>query len=399
MRPGPVAPVDRDVLVGAVVGVLVLAGALTWPAGSRFVEDAANELRSTIRGAQYVGYYADLDARDDRGARRFRLMFAPGRLPGIPTAPNVSVPLGVSMGPGGWAADGEHLVVFSAERMYLADRGGRLREIADLGPDLHFLWADWLTPRNDEIVALVGSAQGSRDPRRWLTRVRIGAGAETPRALPRPLSSVRGLSPSGRWLFMTRPAAAPGGCPERALLYDVEMDRLIEHADGLGRSLMVIGWMRDGRLMAAACGSSEGTIELFLAEPGTVPAVPLATLPWTDASPVPVIDPTRDRVLAAPGGGAAPATLVAIDAGGRRTDLGRIPAFTTSADETPLLETLSRDGRFLSFGSMHTAPAPASAGGPTVTRRTGVIELATGQVTEACTSRGALMGCTKLVLR
>ncbi|MBI2983467.1 MAG: hypothetical protein HYY42_04725 [Chloroflexi bacterium] len=402
MTRGPVAPVDRDVVIGFGVVVLTIAAALAWPLGSRFVEDAANELRLTISGAPYLGYYMGLDARDASGANAPRLMFAPGRLPGIPAVPNVAQPAFVTMGHGGWSWDGEHVLVVSAQRVYLGDRRGQLRQIADLGPDRHFIRAGWIGP--DEILTVVGSPEWlTQRDRRWISRVHISAGAETPRPISQGAARVLwgadireghvAASPGGRWIRWGTPDTS--GCREWSGLYDVENDRLSDLVDSKGRRLTAIGWLRDARLVTAFCDPAQGTIDIFLGAPESIPSAPLATLPWKPRSVIPVVDRPRDRILFAPGGGAEPATLTAIEADGRRTELGRIPAFTAYADESAFLWTLSRDGRHLSFGASRPSTTPAVAG--TVPQRAGVIELATGQVTNACPD--GPRGCGNLALR
>lgn len=399
MTRGPVAPADRGVFVGFGVVVLIMAAALAWTPGSRFVEDAANELGLMIKGASYVGYYVDLDARDAKGANAPRLMFAPGKVPGIAATPNVAQLPTVAMGQGGWSWDGEHVLVVSAQRMYLGDRTGQLRQIADLGPEFHFWRAGWIGP--EEILTVVASPQYVLDGRKWISRVRIGTGAEPPRLLSRSvaraLSSTdirpgpAAASPGGRWIhFWTDDAV---GCPVWSGLYDVENDRLIDLVDSRGHRLTAIGWLREARLVTAFCDPAQGTIEIFLGAPESIPSVALATLPWKPLSAVPVIDRSRDRILFAPWAGAEPATLIAIEADGRRTELGRIPAFTAYADETAVLGTLSRDARYLSF----SASRQIQAGGTPVLRRTGLIELSTGQVTNACTA--GPKGCAGLALR
>lgn len=377
----------------------VMFGALMWTPGSRFVEDAANEIRLMIQGAEYVGYYVDLDARDANGVNAPRLMFAPGKLPGIAAVPNVAQQFTAAMGHGGWSSDREHVFVVSAAKMYVGDRRGQLREVADLGAGLQFWRAGWVG--TNEIMAVVAPTDWMSDARRWITRVGMTTGAGVLRPLPE--SGARllrdpdireghvSVSPGGRWIRYG--SSQIDGCPQRSSLYDLESDRSIDLVDARGRRLMAIGWFSDGRLVTGFC-DPQGTIDVFVDAPDRVPSVPLATLPWRPLSVIPVVDPPRDRILFAPGGGSSRATLTAIEPNGGRTELGRIPAFTSSVDERAFIWTLSRDGRYLSFV---TSGQAVPGVGLQVLQRVGVVELATGQVTYACPP--GPRGCGNLTLR
>jgi hypothetical protein len=174
--------------------------------------------------------------------------------------------------------------------------------------------------------------------------------------------------------------------------YDIDRGIVVDLVNAAGRPLMALGWTRDGRVVSAYCDAQRGTMDLFVAAPDNTPSVPLSTVAWTRGSPLPFVDAARDRVIVAPGGGPGPANLLAVGLDGRQTVLARLPAFASDESERgPLLRiiylrSISRDERFLSFSITDANDS----------RRTGVIELSTGQVSYAC---GDDRECYQLTLR
>ena len=398
---------SNPVLVLAAL-IAIVAVALAWAPASQAVADAAKLIQRMITGVPYVGYYLDLDARDPNGFRKQRLMFAPGRLPGVPTVPEMigrTVNLDdLTVNFTSWSADGEHLIVFSGPRLYLGDRAGRVREVAAFAPEYAIVRAAWTGP--DDIIAVLGVAQlrdQNGDPiptlrsRNWIGRVHLGGSPDAPRAIPRAIGDFSGLafsSPDGRWVAVDRGYSRyrDPGCFELSAVYEIDADRLIDLVDARGRPLMAMGWLGDGRLVTGFCSPSDSTMELFLGAPDSVPSAPLVVLPWRPFAPAPIVDRPRDRILVAPRGGVAATSLIAVDPDGRQTVLGRIPAFTFSATTHAFITDLSRDERYLSVREVDTSGPPW--------QRTGVIELATGQITDACAGAPQPRdGCLRLTLR
>jgi hypothetical protein len=395
-----VAGARSEPLVVLAVAFALIATALAWGPASHAVADAARLIQRIVIGPPFVGYYFDLRPPDAEPKAGQRIAFAPGTLPGVRTVPEVAGPnvmltiTGPSGGSdGSWTEDGERLLLWAGARIYVGDRSGRVLPVADLGDGHTVLRAGWL--RSGEILAVLGPGPNEADRSRWISRIRIGSPAEVPRRVPGPITvwGVPPASPDGRWLTVDR---GRGTCTRAGFgasgVYDIDQERIVDLVDGAGRPLMALGWMRDGRLASAFCDAARGTMELFVAPPDTAPTGSLATVAWSRGSPQPFVDVARDRVIVAPGGGVEPATLLAVGLDGRRTELGRLPAVASRRGELgPLLQivylrSISRDERYVSF----------SVTDANDWRRTGVVELATGQVVYACPES---QECYQLTLR
>ena len=386
------------VVFAMVLALVELAG--LWAPGSRAVGDAARLIQRLITGASFVGYYFELHAPDADPHEGLRAIFAANTLPGDPPVPGVSgssVLLPISGPAAGsdpsWRADGERLLLWAGARIYLGDRTGHVRQIADLGAEYLVLRAGWVGA--DDVLAVLAPAPEIGGGARWISRIRVGTAPEAPRPL-RATIVVWGSppnSPDGKWLTVD---VGRGTCTRSGFgasgVYDIDRGIVVDLVNGAGRPLMALGWTIDGRLVSAHCDAQRGTMELYVAPPGSAPSVPLATVAWIRGSPLPFVDAARDRVIVAPGGGPGPASLLAVALDGGRTVLAQLPAFASDEGEGgPLLRivylrSISRDERFLSFSITDAKDR----------RRTGVIDLATGKVMYACSDDRE---CYQLTLR
>lgn len=379
-RPAPVLMFAMILL-----GVAALA---TWTPWTQTVGEAARVIRQLVSGGSFVGYYFDMRAPDADPRANQRVMFTAGTLPGGPTMPAVvgpSVVLPITGPAGGsdasWTADGEHLLLWAGARIYLGDRSGRVQQIADLGASFVVLRAGRLEAGG--VLAVLGPAPESDGRGRWISRIRPGSPPEEPRLVPASIVvwGYPPASPDGRWLTVD---VGRGTCTRSGFgasgVYDIDRGVVVDLVTAAGSPLMALGWTGDGRVVSAYCDAQRRAMDLFVVAPGDAPGVPLATVAWARGSPLPFVDPARDRVIAAPGGGPAPANLLGVALDGRQTVIAQLPPFASAESEGgPLLRiiylrSMSRDERFLSFSITDANDR----------HRTGVIDLSTGQVSYAC---------------
>lgn len=393
LAPGPRSFVPRTAtrsvpFMAFAMLVLVVAVVTAWTPVTQATGDAAQLIRRLIAGGSFVGYYFEMYAPGADARAGQRAIFTGGTLPGDPTVPAVAgagvlLPIsGPSSGSdASWTTDGERLLLWADAGIFLGDRFGHVRQVADFGAEYVVLRAGWLA--TGEVLAVLGPPPGRAGRERWISRIAVGSTVETPRLLQASIV-VWGYppgSPDGRWLTVD---VGRGTCTRSGFgasgLYDIDRGVVVDLVTVAGRPLMSLGWTRDGRVVGAYCDAERGMLDLFVTSPGSTPRTPLATVAWVRGSPLPFVDTARDRVIVAPGGGPTPANLLAITLDGHQAVLAQVPAFVSDESERgPLariiyLRSISRDGRSLSFSVTDANDR----------RHTGVIDLATGRVAFAC---------------
>jgi hypothetical protein len=354
---------------------LVLAAAYAAPSVREAVGEAGRVIQRILLGPPWVGYYIE-SARDPAGSPIQRVMFAAGSLPGTPTVPEV---VSRNAAHGQWSPDGERAIVRSGSKIYLGDRSGRVRVIADVGVDLMLQRASWVGA--DVIVGVADGADG----RAWIVRVRVATGEVSRRAIPVPLvGTVAPFSPDGRWLPV---ATGTGPCGEATALYDVANER-IAGLSGAGSSTFALDWLRDGSLVRVACDPVARKLDIHVGAPETALGPPTATVAWDPRGTFPVVDRGRDRILIFSPAGSDPTIVSALSPSGGITELARIPRFTTEDPSTEIFFVgLSRDARYLSVRVFEARSGQR-------VQRIGVIDLASGRATYGCD-----VDCVRLTLR
>jgi hypothetical protein len=361
--------------------VLVLAAALllvvTAISSPQFREAAAELTRYIQRvlfGPSWTGYYLDLAARDAAGNAAPRLLVvSPDRLTGMPLTPDIAGPL-ADHGP--WSPDGERIVVYNGPKIYVGDRRGSVREIADV--DSGFVaQAGWIG--NDRVFAVLNTSTGiaiagsgaSAGPSSFAT-IDLTTGAID----VRPLETVQtgrafaAVSPDGRWLPLVR---GPGACGTTVSLYDLSTHQIVPVIDAQGRGLSAaVFFLSDGRMVTAWCDRAASSLELYVGAPGSIPML-IATLSAGQDTPMVIVK--DDEILIIGKNPVAAQTIPVFDPTGRVVRTIQLPQLTT--DGTLNQAGLSRDGRTFSFVLREIR-------GREVKFRAGVVDIATGQVTFVC---------------
>lgn len=322
--------------------------------------DGARSALDTVFPVAWAGYYLELDdtapADVDAGERSSRLMFATGALPGSATRL-----LEERVYSGSWSPSGDRFVVSSGSRLFVGDRHGQVRQLADLGDLVPTAPAVWASERELLLAA-------TRDEtRQWLVRLDARSGTVLDqRDMPLGLQPYA-PSPDGRWLLAFDQRGGTG------VLYEPGSGRRLAP----GRREAYAAWLPDGRLLLSVL-DDEGA-HLVARTPERRDDQTLVDLDGIPLLPA-VSSAGRVAIVEMQGGQQGPRTIWLITAGETpvrvATDLGRV-----------YLPVPSRDGRFVSFSEV-----ASGADGATV--RTGVIEVATKRVVYACAE-----GCAVLELR
>jgi hypothetical protein len=297
---------------------------------------------------------------------------------------------------GQWSPDRERITVSHDSVLYVGDRSGRLRQVADIGAGYVVVGSGWVG--NDKVWANAVPMQSFTAPSESrlgppvLVTVDLRTGALEPviddyQGLP-----VLAISPDGRWLTLAAGSAGgPGGdgsCSGLAALYDRATRETVDVVDGNGRPASVsFGYLSDGRIVVAQCDHVAHTMELYAGAPGARPTR-IAVVPITVRYPVVTSDNGNDEILVIASAPDAPQSAYVFDPTGR---LRRLPLPQFAAVGTiQFYGFLSHDGKSMGFtiSELHRDPFPDYA------PRAGVVDLVTGQVTYLCDG-----GCFGLLVR
>jgi hypothetical protein len=381
-----------DPVTVLVVIVLALAAVAATPVGRAAVSEAGRLIERLFGLGPWPAYYG-VKVTDVSGAEFEGLMFWDGISPGRSV---LTTALSPGWGGGWWSPDGSVIAVSAGSSIYLGDRSGVLREVANVTP-LQVAAPNWIGP--DRVAALA-----RLDDTDWLIYVDVRRGDVSRRLLPdaaRPardfglrgrfsagvVPPARKISPDGRWLIT-------GDRPCRSVaVYDLESDRRIELADGVETRGVPLGWLRGSVRVWATCDASTGTLHIRAGTPDAAPteigSVPLGAL---NESYGPAIDEARDRILFQ-GRDGDDWVIYAITLDGQQVELARLHIKIESPLGGIQPIDISQDGRLLAFSAVDWVNtgygdtlAPVS--------RTGVIDLRTLEITWACE-----IDCAKVRLR
>lgn len=375
-----------------VVVVLALAALAATPVGRDAVSEAGRLIERLLGLGPWPAYYGTLTTDPD-GIERERLLFWDG------TSPGRSVLVAPKSGwrGGWWSPDRSAIVVAAGSSIYIGDRSGVVREIADLDP-LLVMGVHWIG--SDRIFAL---ARGLEDAD-WLFEIDVSSGQISRRELPedaRParkagllgrlsyneVPPARKFSQDGRWLIT-------GDLPCRSVaVYDLASDRRIELADGVGTNGTALGWLRGSILLWAACDLATGTLHVRAGPPDAaqteIGSIPIDAI---NASTGPVIDEANDRILI-PGRAGDEWIISTIELDGQQAEIARVRITFSSPLGGLQPIGISRDGRLLAVNAIDWANT-GYGGTLRPVARAGVIDLRTGEIAWACDK-----DCAKIRLR
>jgi hypothetical protein len=394
--PGPSslrAPAVRSVFDSkrAILFALLMLALVTTVASPQF-QQAASELtryiQRTLFGPGWVGYYFDNNASDASGQPVRQLRFVSSDASGAPMTPDI---VGARAHHGLWSPDRERMTISNDSKIYVADRSGRVREVADVGAGREVWRTGWI--RGDNIWGLVwstptgsGAAEYAAGTPWSFVTVNVNTGALDRRILERfPGQAFPIVSPDGRWLPV---AGSAGACGLTTMLYDLVTYETVAVVDANGRpASAAVGFFSDGRMLSVYCDRPAARIELYVGAPGSRPTL-VAVVPGDVVAPVVATDSGTDEILVVAGRPDAPQIAHVFDPAGRQLRTIRLPQLTTqgSIDRAGF----SRDGQFLAFVMTESRGAPFVQ----FVSRAGVVDLATGQVTYLCNG-----GCDYLLLR
>lgn len=377
----------RMLLVVALL--LVLVTTLTSPQFQHAATDLRRYIEHVVFGPPWVGYYVEKTGESATGRPAFRLLVASSDSQRGPATPDL---VGDRPDHGPWSPDRERITVSSDSQLYVGDRSGRLRPVADVGAGYMVVGSGWIGNGMVWAVALAvptGTAAGENAPGAPSLFVTIDLKTG---ALERSvLDNLRGgpsgtISPDGRWLPVVR---GDGACLTVAGLYDLVTRETVDVVDESGRpASLSSGFLSDGRIVVAQCDPLAHTMELYVGAPGDRPSL-IAVVPITVRYPVVVSDNGNDEILVIASGPDAPQSAYVFDPTGRLLRRVPLPQFAAQGT-TDVFGGLSHDGRSLGFtvSEAHRDPFPDFA------YRAGVVDLTTGQVTYLCDR-----GCFWLLLR
>lgn len=381
---------DPRLLLAAAL-LLVLVATVTSPQFQRAAAELSRYIERIVSGPRWVGYYFESAGQSASGRPTFRLMVASSDSQPAPATPDVS---GEFSNHGGWSPEGDRITVSSGGQLYVGDRSGRLRPIANLGPDDVVLQSGWIS--KDKVWALaVGASLPS------FVTVELTTGTVERRVLDNgdPAQRFSGsvvstMSPDGRWLPVYEVGYTPGGplgaCGvTTTALYDLVRLQTVEVVDASSqRAALAFGFLSDGRIVVGQCDRAAGTLELYVGAPGERPSR-IAVVPTTVRAPVVTIGSGRDEILVIAAGPETAQSAYVFDPAGRLLRRTPIPQLATPGS-TIAFAQLSRDGNSIGFVVNELRSAPLVD----FVFRAGVVDLATGQVTYLCDS-----GCDWLLLR
>lgn len=377
----------RMLLVVALL--LVLVTTLTSPQFQQAATDLRRYIEHIVFGPPWVGYYVEKTGESATGRPAFRLLVASSDSQRGPATPDL---VGDRPDHGAWSPDRERITVSSDSQLYVGDRSGRLRPVADVGAGYMVVGSGWIGNGMVWAIALAvptGTAAGENAPGAPPLFVTIDLKTG---ALERSvLDNLRGgpagtISPDGRWLPVVR---YDGACRTVAGLYDLVTRETVDVVDESGRpASLSSGFLSDGRIVVAQCDQLAHTMELYVGAPGDRPSL-IAVVPITVRYPVVVSDNGNDEILVIASGPDAPQSAYVFDPTGRLLRRVPLPQFAAQGT-TDVFGSLSHDGKSLGFvvSEAHRDPFPDFAD------RAGVVDLTTGQVTYLCDR-----GCFWLLLR
>ena len=341
--------------------VLIVGAVAAFPLIRDSIVETARSTVDRVLPAQWAGYYLEIDPDDpnaqaDPEAADAQLMFASGSLPGRATR-LLSAPVLT----GTWSPNGERFVAMSGSRVFMADRDGRVSEMAvlqDMRPTGPPVW------HGDDELIVTATRTGQQH---WLVRLDSRNGTVLDqRDIPIGLQP-HAASPDGKWLLALDLRSGSG------VLVEIASGKRVEPA----RRESFAAWMSDGRILAALetdDGSSlvarrpEGGPSETILELGGVPMLPAVT----SGTRVAIVESeARD--------GAGPRSIWMLTT-------GEAPVRVVKGLGRIYFPKPSRDGRYLGFSEVEE--------GPELRIRTGVIDVATKKVTYACDA-----GCAVLDVR
>ena len=363
--------VSEPRMIAATALLLLLIATVTSPAFQRAAAELSRYIERIEFGRpRWVGYYLE---STNFGAidRTTRLRFASSDSQPDPSIVMIS---DSTLSHGQWSPDGERITVSAGSQLYVGDRSGRIRPVADVG-GRGVGQSGWIG--NDKLWAIEADW-----PRGLFVQVDLKTG--TVERLP--LDDLRGdlvVSPDGRWGAMN---PNEGGCDTFATLFNFATRETLEVLDGRGRpaSLSFGGFLRDGRILVQQCDRAAGTVELYVGAPGDRPDL-IAAVPIAVRYPSVAYNDSTDEILVIASSPNAPQDAYVFDPTGHLLRTPHLPQF--GRDGEGFLGTLSRDGRSLGF--VANDPNGSSLGA-----RAGVVDLTSGEVTYLCDA-----GCWFLLLR
>jgi hypothetical protein len=380
---------DVRVLLAAAL-LLVLVATLTSPQFQQAAAELRRYIERIVFGPAWVGYYIDSMGTSASGGTTYRLMFTSSD---SPRGPGTPVIIGEDPNHGRWSPDGQRITVSNDSQLYVGDRSGRLRPVADVGAGSVVTGSGFIG--ND--MAWASAVQWPTQPPDpapipLLVTVDLKTGTVERQVLDnlqgRP---VLGISPDRRWL--TLPAGSLEGagvsCAGFAAIHDRVTGETFDVVDGSGRpaSLSSGGFLSDSRIVVAQCDQVAHTMELYVGAPGARPTL-IAVVPITIRYPFVTSDNGNDEILVIASAADAPQSAYVFDPTGRL--LRRVPLPQFAAPGTiQFYGFLSHDRKSLSF----TVSEPHRDPFPDFAPRAGVVDLATGQVTYLCDR-----GCGGLLL-
>jgi len=376
---------DPRMLLAAAL-LLVLAATLTSPQFQHAAADLKRYIERIVFGPAWVGYYIERTGPSASGQPAFRLVFASDSQ----REPVTLDLVGDLPDHGQWSPDRQRITVSNDSQLYVGDRSGRVRAVADVGAGYMVLGSGWIG--NDKVWAFgfpktPGAASaGDAAPTPLLVTVDLKTGALEWPALDNLRGGVVSISPDGRWL------ALPGGdgaCFAFAALYDRVTGETVDVVDGSGRPASLSpGFLSDGRIVVAQCDRVAHTMELYVGAPGARPSL-IAVVPITVRYPWVASRNGNDEILVIASGPETPQSAYVFDPTGRL--LRRLPLPQFAAQGTvEFAGDLSNDGRSLGFVVVEPRREPFAQ----FVSRAGVVDLTTGQVTYLCDR-----GCFWLLLR
>jgi hypothetical protein len=373
--------------------LLVLVATLTSPQFEHAAADLTRFIERIVVGPAWVGYYIERTGSSASGQPEFRLLFASSDSPREPMTPDL---VGVRPDHGQWSPDRQRITVSHDSQLYVGDRSGHLRPVADVGAGYIVLGSGWIG--NDKVWANAvpmpngTAAAGNAAPTPLFVTVDLKTGALERQVLDNPRSlSVLAISPDGRWLTLPGgpvPEGA-GSCSGFAWLHDLVTGETVDVVDGSGApASLSFGFLSDGRIVVAQCDHVAHTMELYVGAPGARPTR-IAVVPITVRYPVVTSDSGNDEILVIASGPEAPQSAYVFDPTGRL--LRRVPLPQFAAQGTiNFAGGLSHDGKSLGFTVSELRRDPYVDFAP----RAGAVDLTTGQVTFLCDR-----GCFWLLLR
>jgi DNA-directed RNA polymerase specialized sigma24 family protein len=373
---------DVRVLLAAVL-LLVLVATLTSPQFQQTAAEMRRYIGRTVFGPAWAGYYIDSVGTSASGRPVFRLLVASEGL----QAPATPVLVGDRPDHGQWSPDRQSITVSTDSQLYVGDRSGRLRPVADIGAGYIVVESGWIG--NGMVWAAAAANNAPRPP--LLVTVDLKTGALERRVL----DNIGGaglagtISPDGRWLSLfVQPAGNDDACRNFGKLYDLAASEVVDVLDGHGApASLSYGFLSDGRIVVAQCDRFAHTLELYVGAPGARPSL-IAVVPITVRYPLVTSSNGNDEILVIASGPDAPQSAYVFDPSGRLLRRVPLPQFAAHGT-TDVFGDLSHDGTWLGFVVNEPRREPFAQ----FVTRAGVVDLTTGHVAYLCDG-----GCFWLLL-